>query len=224
MMPYRALLAGILTVSVLGASPAVAVEENPYSDTDRYGKAKTGKAKTGKAKAGRRRAKSCPKDFRYSERKRSCVKIKTSCGAGQVWSGRVETCLDGNSAALTDDDLYLAAYDLGQQNRYAEALQLLFRTKNRQQPRVLNSIGYSTRKLGDIDTGIDYYHQALAVDPDYTKARQYLGEAYLQKDDVDKAKAQLVEIGERCGGPCEDYELLVNAIVAHVTGEEKFDW
>ncbi len=212
MMPCRSLLAGILAVAILGASPAVAVEENPYSDTDRYGKAKTGKAK------------SCPKGSRYSKKKRSCVKIKTSCGAGRVWSAGVETCLDGNSVALTDDDLYLAARDLGQQGRYAEALQLLFRTKNRQQPRVLNSIGYSTRQLGDIDTGIDYYHQALAVDPDYTKARQYLGEAYLQKGDVDKAKEQLVEIGERCGGPCEDYKLLVKAIVAHVTGEENTDW
>lgn len=103
-------------------------------------------------------------------------------------------------------------------------MKFLFRIKDRQQPRVLNSIGYSTRKLGDIDKGIEYYHQALALDPDYTKARQYLGEAYLMKDDVAKAKEQLAEIGDRCGGPCEDYSLLVNAIVAHVTGEETVGW
>ena len=68
---------------------------------------------------------------------------------------------------------------------------------------VVGSIGYSTRKLGDIDKGINYYHQALERDPDYTKARQYLGEAYLQKGDVGKAKEQLIEIANRCGGPCE---------------------
>ena len=81
-----------------------------------------------------------------------------------------------------------------------------------------------TRKLGDIDKGIDYYRQALAVDPDYTKARQYLGEAYLLKNDVGKAKEQLDEIADRCGGPCEDYELLVAAIAAHVSGETVTDW
>ena len=89
---------------------------------------------------------------------------------------------------------------------------------------MLNSIGYSTRKLGNVDKGIDYYHQALAIDPNFTKARQYLGEAYLQKGHVAKAKEQLMEIADRCGGPCDDYELLVKAIAAHVTGEPNLDW
>jgi tetratricopeptide (TPR) repeat protein len=125
---------------------------------------------------------------------------------------------------LTDEDLYLAGRDLGQEARYIEALQRFFRMKNREQARVLSSIGYSTRKLGDIDKGINYYHQALERDPDYTKARQYLGEAYLQKGDVGKAKDQLIEIANRCGGPCDDYELLVKAITAYVTGEDNTGW
>ena len=123
---------------------------------------------------------------------------------------------------MTDEDLYLAAGDLVLEARYAEALPLLFRIRDRNNPQVLNLIGYSTRKLGDVDKGIDYYHQALAIDPDYTKARQYLGEAYLQKGDVAKAKEQLMEIADRCGGPCDDYELLVKAIAAHVTGERQY--
>jgi hypothetical protein len=74
----------------------------------------------------------------------------------------------------TDDDLYLAGRDLGQDGHYAEALNLSFRIKNRKQARVLKSISYSTRKFGGVDEGIEYYHQALA-DPNFTKARQYLG-------------------------------------------------
>jgi tetratricopeptide (TPR) repeat protein len=171
---------------------------------------------------GAKASKSCPKGARYSEKKHGCV--RTCCGTGQVWSSGVEACLDGNSASLTDDDLYLAGRDLGQQGHYAEALKLFFRIKNREQARVLSSIGYSTRKLGDVDKGIDYYHQALAIDPGYTKVREYLGEAYLQKGDVVKAKEQLMEIADRCGGPCDDYELLVKAIAAHVTGEKVVDW
>ncbi len=56
------------------------------------------------------------------------------------------------------------------------------------------------------------------------QARQYLGEAYLLKGDVARAKEQLMEIADRCGGPCDDYELLVKAIAAHVTGEKTVDW
>ena len=96
--------------------------------------------------------------------------------------------------------------------------------RDRDQARVLGSIGYSTRKLGDVDKGIDYYYRALAIDPNYTKVREYLGEAYLQKGHVVKAKEQLMEIADRCGGPCGDYELLVKAIAAHVTGEKTVDW
>ena len=167
-------------------------------------------------------SKSCPSGKRYSEKKHGCV--STSCGTGQIWSSGVGSCVDGNSASLSDDDLYVAGRDLGQQAHYAEALKLFFRIKNREQARVLGSIGYSTRKLGDIDKGIGYYHQALAIDPGYTKVREYLGEAYLQKGDVEGAKAQLMEIADRCGGPCDDYELLVKAIAAHVTGEANIDW
>jgi tetratricopeptide (TPR) repeat protein len=191
----------------LAMQPVFAVEEmREFND---------GGKKAGKTKA-------CPKGARYSERKRGCV--KTSCATGQAWNSGSDTCIDGKSAALTDGDLYLAAGELVQDARYAEALPLLLRIKERSKPQVLNLIGYSTRKLGDIDKGIDYYRQALAADPNYTKARQYLGEAYLLRGDVGKAKQQLMEIADRCGGPCEDYELLVAAIAAHVSGEAIVGW
>jgi tetratricopeptide (TPR) repeat protein len=199
-----ALVAGAVLLGLAFASPQASAVE----DTDDSSSPKAGK--------------SCPKGARYSEKKHGCV--RTSCGIGQVWSSGVEACVDGNSASLTDDDLYLAGRDLGQQAHYAEALELFFRMKNREQARVLSSMGYSTRKLGDVDKGIDYYHQALAIDPGYTKVREYLGEAYLQKGDVEKAKEQLMEIADRCGGPCDEYELLVKAIAAHVTGEPNTDW
>jgi tetratricopeptide (TPR) repeat protein len=163
------------------------------------------------------KTKNCPKGERFSQKKGDC--IKTSCGTGYAWSSGIEACVEGNSAALTDDDLYLAGRDLGQEAHYADALKLFFRIKNREQARVLSSIGYSTRKLGDVDKGLDYYHQALALDPNYLRAREYLGEGYLQKGDVGKAKEQLIEIVDRGGDACEEYGMLEKAIVTFVTGE-----
>ena len=172
--------AAALTLGLaLALPPAFAVEEmREFND--------------GGKKAGR--TKSCPKGARYSEKKRGCV--KTSCATGQVWSGGTDACVDGRSAGLTDEDLYLAAGEFVLEARFADALPLLFRIKARNTPQVLNLIGYSTRKLGDIDKGIDYYRQALAVDPGYTKARQYLGEAYRQKGDVGKACVRFKKLAD----------------------------
>jgi tetratricopeptide (TPR) repeat protein len=67
-------------------------------------------------------------------------------------------------------------------------LDTLAHIKNQEQARVLNLIGYNTRKLGEVDKGLDYYHKALALDPNYLLAREYLGEGYLQKGDLASAR------------------------------------
>jgi hypothetical protein len=56
----------------------------------------------------------------------------------------------------------------------------------------------------------------VALDPSYTLVREYLGEAYLIKGDVDSAKQQLTEIEKRCGTTCEPYEELADAIQAAI--------
>lgn len=159
----------------------------------------------------------CPAGHKYSAKTKACVKV--SCGSGHVWSGSQLACIDGHSAALTDQDFYDEARALVDEGQYAAALDVLHLIKKQEQPRVLNYIGYTTRKLGDVDKGLDYYHQALALDPNYLRAREYLGEGYLQKGDVASAREQLMEIAERCGDACEEYGKLEKAIVTYVTGE-----
>jgi hypothetical protein len=161
----------------------------------------------------------CPAGYKFSAKKRSCAKV--SCGTGRAWSGAARACVDRHTAALTDDDLYAEARLRVEQERFAEAFDLLQLIKNQEQAKVLNYIGYTTRKLGDVDKGLEYYQRALTLDPNYTRAREYLGEGYLQKGDLDKAKEQLVEIADRCGGSCEDYAMLEKAIMIFATGESK---
>jgi tetratricopeptide (TPR) repeat protein len=105
----------------------------------------------------------CPSGYKYSAKKSGCVKV--SCGNGRVWSGGSQACIDRHSAALTDQDFYVEARALADEGQYHEALDMLARIKEQEQPRVLNLIGYSTRKLGDVDKGLAYYHKALALDP-----------------------------------------------------------
>lgn len=111
-------------------------------------------------------------------------------------------------------EIYNAAYVLAKQERFAEALALLKRA-DRRDPRVLNYTGYVTRKLGDVEGALVFYRQALALNPNHTTARAYMGEALLQQGKVDAAKAELVEIEKRCGRACAEYADLAAHIAAH---------
>jgi tetratricopeptide (TPR) repeat protein len=160
----------------------------------------------------------CPSGAKYSAAKKSCVKV--SCGNGLVWSGEAQACTDSHSAALTEQDFYNEARTLADEGQYQAALDTLAHIKNQEQARVLNLIGYNTRKLGEVDKGLDHYHRALAIDPNYLLAREYLGEGYLQKGDLARARAELTEIADRCGDRCEEYDKLEKAIVIFMTGDD----
>jgi hypothetical protein len=79
-----------------------------------------------------------------------------SCGNGVVWSGEAQACTDSHSAALTEQDFYNEARTLADEGQYQAALDTLAHIKNQEQARVLNLIGYNTRKLGEVDKGLDY--------------------------------------------------------------------
>lgn len=160
---------------------------------------------------------SCPGGQYYSERCGACAK---RCARGSTWSCSRKACVKRSGINMNDGDLYKEAVSLAAAGHYTNALEMLWSIKDRERADVLTYIGYSTRKLGNVDAGIGYYHRALALDPGHNRAREYLGEGYLQKGDLAGAKGQLSEIAARCGTDCREYRMLSGAIVEHVTGEK----
>ena len=55
-----------------------------------------------------------------------------------------------------------------------------------------NLVGYTSRKLGNYDQALKAYATCLDIKPDYAPAREYLGEAYVELGQIDKAREQLV--------------------------------
>ena len=105
------------------------------------------------------------------------------------------------------------ALELAKAERYDEAIQLLDGLQNADTPKAWNYRGYATRKLGRTEEGIGYYLKAVALDPNYTEVREYLGEAYVIQGKLGQAKDQLQTIERLCGNTaCEEYEELSNAI------------
>ena len=123
-------------------------------------------------------------------------------------------CRRQRSENLNDDQVYQAGYWLARAGKYEQALTQLRKAKNQDDPRILNYIGYTTRKLGRVDEAMTYYQKALSINPDYTVARAYLGEAFLEQGKLDLAKAQLGEIEKRCGQSCVEFTTLSGQITS----------
>jgi tetratricopeptide (TPR) repeat protein len=135
-----------------------------------------------------------------------------NCKSGQVWDTGKQTCVKKQAGILPDEDLYQQGRALAKEGHYEWALEVLALIQNQDDPRVLNYTGYSHRKAGRLEIGIGYYQKALAIDPNFNLAREYLGEGYVSAGRVDLAEAQLAEIGRRCGTACEEYQDLAEAI------------
>ena len=136
----------------------------------------------------------------------------TTCQAGEVYDARSMRCVKQQAGVLPDEALADYAYVLAKAERYGEALTVLNLMQNPNTAKALNYRGYATRKLGRLDEGIKYYRKSVKLDPRYAQVREYLGEAYVQKGELARAKAQLRAIEGICGTECEEYEDLAKAI------------
>jgi Flp pilus assembly protein TadD len=123
-----------------------------------------------------------------------------------------DACAALAAGALTDDDLYEQGKLLATEGEYDWALEVLALITKQDDAKVQNYIGYSHRKAGRLETGIAAYKKALAIDANFVRAREYLGEAYILAGKKDLAMAELAEIKTRCGVDCVEYKELEKAL------------
>jgi len=145
------------------------------------------------------------------------------CKSGQVFDPQASS---GKGKCVNAADIKKPArqkqgmiYDYGKQlakaGEYELAIATLSLAPDQQDPRVLNYLGYSHRKLGKMDKALEYYHAAVDRNPDFSLVREYLGEAYIQLGQLENAREQLTEIERICGGrQCGEYGQLADLIVA----------
>jgi len=135
------------------------------------------------------------------------------CKKGWVWSKQVQRCVPANSGSLDDKERLDQGRALALAGYYDNALAVLDTVTDKNNAEVLTYIGYSHRKMGDVDVGIGFYKQALAIDPKNANTREYLGEGYLSIGKIELARAELATIETLCGNrECEQYEDLANAL------------
>jgi tetratricopeptide (TPR) repeat protein len=144
----------------------------------------------------------------------------TAIGLAVAATGPVNAMGSSDTPARSAASDYNDAVRAVEKKDYQQAIKLLARVI-KESPRnadALNYMGFSHRKTGEHQKAIDYYKQALAVNPDHRGANEYLGEAYLEINDLPKAEERLAHLFNVCGPNCKEARELSDAIAAHKSG------
>jgi tetratricopeptide (TPR) repeat protein len=78
-----------------------------------------------------------------------------------------------------------------------------------------NELGFTHRKLRQLDKAFEHYKRALMIEPRHLAAHEYIGEAYLLVGDVASAEKHLAALRSICLLPCDELTDLQKAIEAH---------
>ena len=126
------------------------------------------------------------------------------------------------SASKPADPNFAQAKALIEAKRYKEAMPLLQQAvaKDPKNADAYNLMGYATRKSGDANGSLQYYNQALAIDPKHLGAHEYVGEAYLQLSRLPEAEQHLARLDSLCTFGCTEYRMLKAAIADYKAGKK----
>jgi Flp pilus assembly protein TadD len=127
----------------------------------------------------------------------------------------------GTAPTLADPD-FVTAKNLIDKRNYRDAFPLLQRVvardPNNADAYVL--MGYAVRKSGDANASLQFYNQALSLDPKHIGAHEYIGEAYLMLDRPQEAEQHLARLNSICLFGCTEYKTLKAALVNYKAGQK----
>jgi tetratricopeptide (TPR) repeat protein len=142
-------------------------------------------------------------------------------------TGGAALAMGGNSTdtkppAKTIDPNYARAKAMIEGGDYKNALPLLQQAvaKDARNADAYNLMGYATRKSGDPNGSLQYYSQALSIDPKHVGALEYLGEAYLQLARLAEAEQILTKLDQACVFGCLEQRTLKAAIANYKAGKK----
>ena len=78
-------------------------------------------------------------------------------------------------------------------------------SSDKNNPDILNYMGYTSRKVGNFDKAEKFYLKGLSLKPNHNGINEYLGELYVQTNRIDKANERLAVL-KNCN--CEEYQEL----------------
>ena len=109
---------------------------------------------------------------------------------------------------------YVKAVKVIKSGQYKEAISLL-KSADRKKPQdadINNLLGFSYRKIGDLDKAGAFYRKALKINGKHKGALEYQGELFLMVGNKAAAQENLRKLDEICWLGCSELDELRNAI------------
>ena len=87
-------------------------------------------------------------------------------------------------------------------------------------PDIYNYLGFSNRKLGNMEKAASNYRKALKISPKHKGALEYQGEMFLTLGQIKKAEANLKKLESICFLGCEEEKILKESISKYKSGKK----
>ena len=133
-------------------------------------------------------------------------------------AGNVDADSDKATLYNSGKKLILRAKKLEKKDKIEKAKKLYLKAykklekayaKDKKNADILNYLGYTLRKTGDLEQAEVYYLKGLEIDSGHLGINEYLGELYVQTGRIELAKKRL-KVLEGC--KCEEYDELKELI------------
>ena len=123
----------------------------------------------------------------------------------------------GNQADRPGGADYAAGKKASASGDYPAAIEFLIKASaaDPDSPDSHNLLGYSFRKMGNVEKAFEHYREALRIDPKHRGANEYIGELYLETNDLAKAEKHLLRLGKVCAYSCPEYDDLKKDVKAY---------
>ena len=127
---------------------------------------------------------------------------------------------DSSSKSKIKSTDYYLAKDFIEQGKYTKAIKILkeLEKESSKDADVQNYLGFSYRKIGNLDLAAVHYNKALILDPKHKGALEYQGEMFLTLNQVDKAKQNLEKLDKICFLGCKEMDKLELSIKMKLKG------
>ena len=127
-----------------------------------------------------------------------------------------------SKTSITKSTYYYDAMKLIKKKSFDAAIKSLKKAEinSKNDPDIYNYLGYSNRKLGNMEKAASNYRKALKISPKHKGALEYQGEMFITLGQIKKAEANLKKLESICFLGCEEEKILKESISKYKSGKK----